>query len=408
MRWAFADGSDARERKEREAVVGKIEAWWREFAGRTEDLDAMFNNRKQWDLPGWMERQLQGIDERLMWEYGHAVKGEGHRLVITPEGEKQLRPLVGEILRRAPKMPGWEFYAYRLAETVEVADLTVKARANGSLEGVTARAAIGEHHLVDLVYQSPRCTGPEDQQALSEALVAAETLLGEEVLDKWVGAIEVEAAAKGGVLGKLFGKKAPRAGVGLERLGPTVSALVESIREQLPDRPQYQIDLKGEDHPWGSYSREPEDREDYGGREDLIAGSTGYIDMVVAAHSGRAFCSERFSRFGETFCYLKIDGAGADKGMRFGDREEIEEAIDAVIVPEAVGCVIGGGTGKRYTYVDLALTDVRRAVELMRPALRKGRIPARTWLMFFDDELVEEWMGIGEGGGAPPKMSAGE
>ena len=403
MRWAYADPSNPREERERAEVSAKIDAWWREFTAKADTIDACFAGRgqKDWDLAAWVQQHLQGVHPQLMWEFGPAVKDGGHRLVITPESERHLRPMLEELLKRAPKLNRWEFYSYRLAEGVASAQQMVQARTGGTLEGVTARASIGEHHLVDVVFQSPRCTGPDDRQALNDAFVAAETLLGEEMLDKWIGAIEVEPAPRAGMFGKLLGKKPPRPGVALERLAPTVSALAESIREQLPDRPQYQIDFKGEDHPWGNYTRDADEQDDYPAREDLIAGISGYMDMVAAAYSGRPFSSERFSRFGETFCYLKIDGLNADK-MRFADREQIEEAIDAVIVPEALGCVIGGGTGKRYSYIDLALTDVRRAADLIRPALRKGRIPARTWLMFFDDELTEEWIGIGEGGGPPP------
>ena len=105
-----------------------------------------------------------------------------------------------------------------------------------------------------------------------------------------------------------------------------------------------------------------------------------------------------------------IAGCTFDHSNPIGQRDAaividaaIDSPSDAAIVPEAVGGVIGGGTGRRYSYIDLSLTDVKRAAELMRPALRKGRIPPRTWLMFFDDELADEWVGIGEGGGPPPK-----
>jgi Ca2+:H+ antiporter len=43
-----------------------------------------------------------------MWEFGRAIATDGHRLVITPETVKELRPLVDELLARAPAIPGWE------------------------------------------------------------------------------------------------------------------------------------------------------------------------------------------------------------------------------------------------------------------------------------------------------------
>jgi hypothetical protein len=63
---------------------------------------------------------LQAIHPSLMWEYGSAMRQPGHRLVITPESRRFLRPMVRTILERAPKIAGWEFYPYRLAETAEL------------------------------------------------------------------------------------------------------------------------------------------------------------------------------------------------------------------------------------------------------------------------------------------------
>ena len=92
----------------------RIDAWWAAFQAKAADLDALFSRQAEWDLPGWMQENLQPIHPHLMWEFGPAVEGPGHRLVITPESRRHLRPLVAEMLRRAPPLDGWEFYAYRL------------------------------------------------------------------------------------------------------------------------------------------------------------------------------------------------------------------------------------------------------------------------------------------------------
>ncbi len=63
----------------------KIDFWWAEFVARADDLSDLFAQRTKWNLPAWIEEHLRGIDERLMREFGPAMRGEGHRLVITPE-----------------------------------------------------------------------------------------------------------------------------------------------------------------------------------------------------------------------------------------------------------------------------------------------------------------------------------
>ena len=38
----------------------------------------------------------------------------------------------------------------------------------------------------------------------------------------------------------------------------------------------------------------------------------------------------------------------------------------------------------------------------MRPVLREGRAPVRSWLLFFDPELADEWVGIWDETPPPP------
>ncbi len=391
MRWLFSNPADREESAAKAAIEEKIDQWWAEFAKRADDLDALFHRHQKWDLPEWMARNLQAIDSCLCWEYGQAVKGPGHRLVITPESERHLRPMIRSLLEKAPKLTAWEFYPYRLPESMENALATVKGRTGGDLSGVLARVQAGENNRIDLCFHSPRCLESGDSQTSKDGFVAAETLLGEEVLDTWLGAIDAEPMPKGR-LGLLP----------LERLAPTVAALIDSIRSQLHDRPFWEIDVRAEDYNWSSFKIDPPEREDYPAQLDMFVGVTPYVPMSMAAHSGLPFSSARFSRFGETFCYLKMDGMDGLDARHFQDRGDIEDALDARLVPARLGRTLGGGTGRRYSYIDLALVDVPKSIAELRKVLCEGNIPKRTWLLFHDAELADEWIGIWDDAPPPP------
>jgi hypothetical protein len=62
--------------------------------------------------------------------------------------------------------------------------------------------------------------------------------------------------------------------------------------------------------------------------------------------------------------------------------------------PAKIGTTIGGGTGHRYSYVELALADVDAAWRKLRVLLQQGRLPVRTWLQFHDDSLASLWRGL--------------
>jgi hypothetical protein len=400
-RWRFCSYGGPGECSQREEVVAKIDAWWQQFQGKTCALNSLFSQEAEWDLPEWMATHLQAIHPSLMWEYGPAVNTDGHRLVITPESAHHLRPLTDTIIERAPKIEGWEFYAYRLPEDLETAEVTVEARTGGDIRDVEVRVTRGDHHFVDICFCSPRTSGDDDEDALGESFVAAETLLGEECLDKWIGSLEISPKTKRGGLSKLFGRgeaDTPRM-LPLDRLKDTVDALVGSIRDQLPQQPHYQWVDEAE---WTVWELTPREADDYPEQYDLFVGKSANAPMWTAAHGNGLFYSERFTRCGETFCYVKIDGSEGLDEEEFADKAEIEDALDEVLKPDGLGCQIGGGTGVRYSYVDLALVDLPRGIEAVRKRLQQGNLTKRSWIQFFDAGLAAEWIGIYDDSPPPP------
>jgi hypothetical protein len=401
LRWRFFDPTNGRETAVRERVVSKIDAWWREFASKTDELSARFAQKTRWDLSGWMAENLGTIAPQLMWEFGPGVQGGAHRLVITPEARHDLRPLVATIFERAPVIDGWEFYPHRLPEDLASTILTVDARAGCDIRNFQVRANRGDHHRIDLRYASPSVSKVGDQNAFNAAFVATETLLGESCLDRWIGAIEVGPLPGRKGFGSLFRSLRPAQNhfLPLERMKDTVEAVIGSIVDQLPPRPHVDSFDEAE---WSLWKLEPEISDDYFMQLDLFVVLSVNPAMSQAARGGGLFFSERFSRCGETFCFVKVDRSQGLDDSQFAERSEIQDALDEVLKPEKLGCCIGGGTGRRYSYVDLALVDVDRGIHAIRRRLQAGNVPKRTWIQFFDADLAAEWVGIFDESPPPP------
>jgi hypothetical protein len=388
-RWRFRLGSTPSEEARRAAFVTRIDAWWAEFGKKTSDLDRLFRGNADWDLPGWMHRHLSGIHPGLFWEFGRGLRG-GHRLVITPESIRSLRPLVEEILARAPRIEGWEFYPYRLAESYEMALRTVEARTSGDISSAVFVLRPGDGNRVDITFGTPR---PGDADAdFGHYFVATETLLGEELLDKWVGTIEVRPLDE-------LSDPHP-----IEGLRAETDRVIQSIKNSLPKEECWRL---AEEAKWSLFEIEPSsnDEADYPGQTDMMIGSCTNQDLWRTTHSRMPFCSARFSRCGEVFCYVKLDGREGTGEQKFADRSEIADSLDAELAPAGLGCHMGGGTGLWYSYVDLALTDVDRGVEVVRRVLREGNVPRRSWILFFDDEWSREWVGVYDDSPVPPLRS---
>ncbi len=399
MRWRTIDLNNHEEVGDRDRILAHIDSWWREFAAKTGELNDLFSRKSHWDLPGWMHRHLNAIHPALMWEYGPAANGPGHRLVITPESNQQLRPLVQTLLERAPPLDHWEFYAYRLPEDVKMALRSATARTGIDASEFTVNVVRGENNRIDVTFSLPAGAGIEQKTARHAAFAVSESLLGEECLDKWIGVIDAGTAERSSALKSLFGKKEARRYLELGRLRDTTVSLLGSIRDQLPDSPHFAWVSNAE---WTIWKLQPNPAADYTDQQDMMIAKSANSAQWMATRNGGVFASERFSRCGEKFCYLKIDGSQQLNPNGFKDKAEIEDAVDEVLKPAQLGCHIGGGTGLRYSYIDLALRDIDAAIPILRDRLQAGKLPRRSWLLFYDADLSAEWVGIYGDSPSPP------
>lgn len=399
MRWLFADPNNPDEAAHVRATVAKIDDWWKAFQSKRANIEGLFKRKSHWNLPQFMEDTLQAIDPRLMWEFGAALRGPGHRLVITPESQRWLRPMVRTLLERAPKIEGWEFYPYRPAETAEQTIQTVQGRVGVDITGALIDASVAPGRKVDLNFAFPGQPDIDEQTAINAAFVATETLMGEQVLDTWIGTIG------------LFDGDAPTGGhpLSLDRAQATVAALIRGSLDQLPS--ERTRDVSFDDNQWATIKLEPpEEADDYPGRSDLVVASTHDVELFQAIHGGQSFSSSCHSRLGEQFCYLKLDAAEVARDGIVAFRSQFEDALNPALLESTSGCCMGGGSGLRYAYIDLALTDLKHAVPIIRQTLAERDAPVRSWLLFHDDDLAAEWIGIRPQTPPPPEAldEAGE
>ncbi len=161
--------------------------------------------------------------------------------------------------------------------------------------------------------------------------------------------------------------------------------------------------MHSEEQPYEMFQMQPVEQLDYPGRSDLFVGYTALPALWQRFHSSKAVHSTALSSCGESFCYLKIDGSNGVERSVFVDKAEIEDTLDEALRSSSVGCVVGSGTGLRYSYVDFAVTDVPKACGIIRKVLCAGKIPNRSWILFFDCDKSDEWIGVWDDAPAPPQ-----
>jgi len=377
MAWKFLDESKSSNKKYREEMMQLINSWWAHFQNKRKNIEAYLDGRANMDLEEFMTDSLQSIDEHLMWEYGTEPDGR-YQLVITPETERHLRPLVESIVAAAPKMDKWSFYAYRQPHGVEdTADL-VRDNSGVALDAVAFAADIDADNLINITFGY---NGDRSREAVEDAIfMATEYLLGEEMLDRWIGDMvvtEVKSAKP------------------MTEFPNAIHSLIEKIKKKLPAKPLHQLrsTLKTQ-----NIQVEPEEDEDHTERFDMVSARTLIPEMWQAAHNGAAFDSCRFSRHGERFCYLKLEGMTQPDKL-----QALEEKVNDALTKDGLGCTTGSAHGNRFGYIDLCLADPMKAIAVLKQ-ICESDCPQHSWLQFFDADWESEWLPLNSKSTTPPGM----
>lgn len=388
MRWKFQDPANIAESAARQKLNNRIDHWWNEFQRRTDDLDAMFQGARDWDVVAWMESQLLEVHEDLSWEFRPSSVSGRHELAISPDQNPALVELAKQVLKRAPKVNNWQFDVYRKAIRIEDCLQRTVDATGIDLSNTTVSVHEGQANQIDFVFHFDRL--PADEDVLFEAmLIATEMLLGEQQMMQWAGTFDA--------IDQVPADDAKMRFVRLSQVPQAFETVQENIKNRLDDEPYVnRIDQL----QWAAFKLKPSEAIDYAGRDDLLTAMTCDPDLTAATFEAQAFASERFSRTGETFCYIKVDERGAvDSG--FAEREDMEEAIRSTLESQELGCLVGSGTGLRYTYLEVALTDLDEALMAIRETLQEGQVSRRSWVLFHDAALHNEWFPIYEGAAGP-------
>src|SRR2546426_9128283 len=97
-----------------ESQVDAVRRFWEWFTANAESLKALYSSSQFERLAGEMNRELDRVEPQLAWEMG-AGKKKPYLLTISAEGNPKLREIADLMLKLAPDLSGWEFYAARPA-----------------------------------------------------------------------------------------------------------------------------------------------------------------------------------------------------------------------------------------------------------------------------------------------------
>jgi hypothetical protein len=72
----------------------------------------------------------------------------------------------------------------------------------------------------------------------------------------------------------------------------------------------------------------------------------------------------------------------------------IEDDILAALEAEGAGISLGGASGHENLYLDFAIYDGERSIEIIKSVLKKHKVPKKTKIHFFTSDRAKEVISI--------------
>lgn len=392
MRWRYLYDKHDLDFQKREASLSLIGAFWSAFQKDRTLWEGIRHGKP--DTAGcasWMEEHLHSINPNLMWEVA-VLPDKGLLLVISPEDRVELRSLVSSIIDRAPLLDGWKFGAYRLSEEPSLIETAYEGRTGERfLKNLAFKLEKTENNQINLIVHSSDFKTANAPNDMARSLSLATITLGEEKMEKWIGM--VLSSGQPGRLSKLFnifGRKDFDEVVPPQGLLKEVEFVIKEIISTLPECVLAEK-FAPDNCEWSVLSvRLPEKPTSENVPERLTFNTFRPAIFTAISRSTWFFSSERFSRCGETFCYIKCKQNSSDEFFR----DKLHDAIDKTLRQSKMGCVIGGGVGPAHIFIDMAITNIDECIESLRDECKRLDAPPETWLLFYDTHWRSEWVGL--------------
>lgn len=380
-RWEFIfePGPEAIRKEE---TLKKIDRFWADFKANKDKLTWTSDPKADKTLVGnWFSRHVHSFDPRLEWEAGGNKDG-GSDLDMSAAENIDLMPLLNTIIERAGNIPGWHFSCFRQAMRSDLVTEAYRARTLKQLPAYQATIKRSKHDGIDVTINSPRFVGKDREEDMATAFLLTEIVLGEEDAEKWVNEVSSSQASLKGSVPCDYNREA-------ENFSKSFVEQKRSITSKRPKKYRWQIRYPDRVVALMASKAAFRDSDKY----DRYRFSWISPDAELAqamSHSSRFF-SEHFSALNEKFAYLHVvSKPGDDTDKR---RSDIEDALDKLLREKQLGSVVATGRGKPESYYfDLCLTDVERAVPVLKNFCAAQKLPVKTWLRFYDLYWRNEWV----------------
>lgn len=249
------------------------------------------------------------------------------------------------------------------------------------------RVGVTRGHLLELVVSVPLDVEGTNEQLQVAAELYLEALVGDELLDRWVGSVSVDRCARTRGLVTLQGRGERAVSHPLSLCSGLIAKGIEGIESTLPSSLLVHDEGRPEPGEWTALSIPELSAGLQAGR---TFASTRFPEALKAALEGLPFASARFTRGPEVMMWFCWKAPPAPSAQRVPLREKVEARLIA-LGDEVRFSLAGTGFGARDDYLDLWVAPepgvIRKIIEALIPLVES--IEAGFYDAHWAEEILE-------------------
>jgi hypothetical protein len=173
------------------ATPEAIEAFWQWFSLHHSEIENLLDQKDTSALARRVNAAVNLLSPQIAWEIGPGLVSP-YMLALPPEGDASLRGIIDQIMQAAPKIQGWEFHSSRpvrpFQPEIRLPEMGLTLQTSDwqfSLEPTRGASRL-ELHVYD-----DRLAAFDEKIALTAVFILLDAVLGEDMVEKWVGDIRV-------------------------------------------------------------------------------------------------------------------------------------------------------------------------------------------------------------------------
>lgn len=339
----------------------RVRAFWKWYEEVAPRFYQTIEDKRCSDLSPETNSKVDELFPGFAWVYGPGENGVGHSFTLSGEGNIHKQLLALHWLSLAPTINGWTFYAARQPGAIKGQVIETNGIRFDPAEIWVTPEINRERQVVDLHIWHPSWDTIEQNQRSMVTFLFLDESLGEYGTDQWIGELK-------------FSKDKLAKSFPLEELAGFIAQIARENewKKYPPGRSYTGLKVKVENRTFP--------------RSDVIYQTTAVTPLIREYLSKDGEMEDPLKAWGADYLYITIDLEYLPKGREVTARGEIEEALEAALKAGHSARMIGGATGRKFSYIDILIFDGARSVEIIKQKLRALGLPPGTMIEYFARE----------------------